>query len=137
MADTSAPAPARGDLVQRLTSMGYAVLEDVRFAEGAAILTARDEPRLTALAEYLTEDPRRRVALVGHSDWTGSLAENERLSRARAASVADVLRGLGVDDTQMTVAGLGFLAPRAGNTDAAGRAANRRVEIVSLPDAPG
>lgn len=124
------PAP---DLGTELEVAGRAVLDGVAFAPGSTVLEPRGRPALAALADWLGADPARRVALVGHTDWTGPTNTNLALSRARAAAVAAVLEDLGADPAQISVAGVGPFAPRAVNTDAEGRGANRRVEAVRLP----
>jgi len=137
---TEVPAPARPDPVgdapdigARLESAGRAVLDGVAFAPGSTALDRPAPPALAALADWLAADPARRVALVGHTDWTGTTAANLALSRARAAAVAAALAALGTDPAQLDVAGVGPYAPRSTNADAEGRARNRRVEAVRLP----
>lgn len=130
------PKPAvTDDLATRLAATGRAVLEGVAFATGGTALAQDDTGTLAALVTYLGADPARRVALVGHTDWTGSPDTNLALSRARAEAVAAALEEMGANPVQITVAGVGPFAPRASNTDPAGLAANRRVEVVLLPSA--
>ena len=114
---------------------GRIVLDGTTFATGSTTIVGDPTPRVRALADWLKADGRRRVAVVGHSDWTGSVDGNLKVSRARAAAVAQQLQGLGVPAGQMRVDGIGPLAPLAPNSDAAGLQANRRVEVVRLPDA--
>ena len=93
-----------------------------------------DFPSLASLASFLAADPDRRVVLVGHTDTVGSLERNIELSRARAASVLERMVTLhGIDRTQLSAEGVGYLAPGASNETEAGREANRRVEAVLLP----
>jgi OOP family OmpA-OmpF porin len=76
-----------------------------------------------------------RVALVGHTDATGSLDANIALSRKRAASVKDrLVRAYGIAVSRLDAEGMGYLAPIASNLTQAGRDANRRVEAVLLPN---
>lgn len=127
--------PAEGGLATRLETVGRAVLEGLDFAPGGTALTQGDAGRLSALVAWLAADPARRVALVGHTDWTGSPDANMALSRARAAAVAAALEDMGATPAQITVAGVGPFAPRSANSDPDGLSANRRVEVVRLPDA--
>ena len=138
VADASDPGPWTAEaVVAAFAASGRLVLEGTDFAPGSAAIVGAPAPRLRALAAYLTADRRRRVVLVGHSDWTGGVDANVALSRRRAASVAALLTGqLGVDRAQIRAEGAGPFAPRAANADAEGREANRRVEAVALPDAP-
>ena len=132
-----APRPAGDvDLMARLDTDGRAVLTDLDFEPGGTTLRTGGSAALQDLAAWLAADPARRVALVGHTDWTGTPAANLTVSRARAAAVGAALEALGVDPAQITVAGAGLFAPRATNATPEGRATNRRVEAVRLPDAP-
>lgn len=120
----------------RLERDGHAVLDGMGFDAGQDDMGAAVPPVLQDLAAYLNADPARRIGLVGHSDWTGPDEMNRRLSRQRAEAVAEILSGaLGVDPAQIRSYGAGFLAPRQSNDTDAGRAANRRVEVVLLPPA--
>lgn len=118
-------------LAQTLLATGSAPLDDLRFETGASELSNDTYPSLIALAEFLNADTSRMVALVGHTDATGSLDANIALSRARAEAVRQYLTSqLGVSATQISAEGIGYLSPRANNTSAEGRDANRRVEVV-------
>jgi OOP family OmpA-OmpF porin len=122
-------------LIARLTTTGHAVLDDLAFDTGASALSDATYDSLATLADWLSENSARRVVLVGHTDTEGGLDANIELSRARAAAVrAYLVTGLGVDPAQIEAAGIGFLSPRSTNTDAAGREANRRVEVVLVGD---
>lgn len=68
--------------------------------------------------------------VVGHTDSTGDAAYNQQLSERRAQSVKNYLVANGVADYQLTVEGRGEMEPRDSNVTEAGRALNRRVEIL-------
>ena len=76
----------------------------------------------------------KRILLVGHTDDTGGTTENANLSERRAAAVARVFQGQGVPAANLYFQGAGETLPVADNRTEAGRAANRRVEIVDLTD---
>jgi OOP family OmpA-OmpF porin len=114
-----------------LNEFGRAVLADLDFASGAAALTGDDYPSLAAVAAWLEANPDGRVALVGHTDASGSLEANIALSERRAEAVAQVLLDrYGIDRDRIAARGVGFLAPRATNQTEEGRQKNRRVEVV-------
>lgn len=118
-------------LPDQLLTQGRVALDDLDFGTGASALAAEDYASLDALAGFLTDHPEHRVVLVGHTDSEGSLEGNIALSEARAAAVRQYLIDrLNVVPTQVSAAGIGFLAPRAPNHTDAGREANRRVEVV-------
>ncbi len=114
-----------------LDAVGSAVLEDLVFASGAATLTEGDYPSLAAVAAWLQANPEGTIALVGHTDASGSLAGNVALSERRAEAVAEALiQTYGADPARITAEGVGYLAPRATNQTEEGRQENRRVEVI-------
>ena len=125
------PAPGDAPIAAQLDTVGRAVLGDLAFVTGAAQLGEGDFASLQALADYLARYPDRQVALVGHTDSTGSLDANIALSKRRAAAVLERLVGqYGVPRRQLAAEGMGYLAPVASNLTAEGREANRRVEVI-------
>lgn len=76
----------------------------------------------------------RRILLIGHTDDTGSSRLNAELSEQRARAVAALFRDAGVAEAQLYYQGAGETMPLADNRDEAGRAKNRRVEIVDVTD---
>lgn len=119
--------------IARLPDLGAVTLDDLSFTTGASDLSGRDYPSLVALAEFLADNPGRRIVLVGHTDSEGSLEGNVRLSEERARAVRrHLVESLGVDPARVSATGIGYLAPRASNDTPAGREANRRVEAVLL-----
>lgn len=125
-----APPPAAGELSARLLAEGHAVLADLVFASGKGALEPGDYPVLREIAAFLAANPEARVALVGHTDASGGLSGNITLSKARAAAVRQALIDLGADGIRIEAEGAGYLAPRASNQTAEGRAQNRRVEVM-------
>lgn len=118
-------------LATDLDARGSAVLDDLVFASGAATLTTGDYPSLAAVAAWLQANPDATIALVGHTDASGSLAANIALSERRAEAVAQALVDLhGADPVRIAAEGVGFLAPRATNQTEEGRQKNRRVEVI-------
>ncbi|SEB42539.1 flagellar motor protein MotB [Terriglobus roseus] len=104
------------------------------FASGSAEVKASVKPILAKLAAAL---PQGALRVEGHTDnqpiHTVQFRSNWELSTARAASIAEVLmqRSL-VSPADFTIAGYGEFHPVSGNDTEAGRAANRRVDIVLL-----
>ncbi len=124
---TAAPA----NLTEALDTIGRAVLEDLAFATGSAQLTDAPSASLRELAEYLLSQPDLTVALVGHTDSSGSLDGNISLSKRRAGSVLERLATeYAVPRRQLEAQGMGYLAPIANNRSEEGREKNRRVEVI-------
>ncbi len=101
------------------------------YAAQSAKLTAKSSAEDRAAVEALKN---KRILLIGHTDDTGSSAGNADLSEKRARAVADVFKAAGIPDAQLFYQGAGETLPVADNRDEAGRARNRRVEIVDLID---
>ena len=130
------PVPRDG-FGETLLDRGHIVLTDLDFGSGASDLSEAPYASLAALAEWLAENTTARVAIVGHTDGVGSLEANIALSRRRAETVrARLVDRLGVEPGQVVADGAGYLAPVASNGTEAGRAANRRVEVVLLGTGP-
>ncbi|MBJ3761666.1 OmpA family protein [Maribius pontilimi] len=128
---TKSTAVAPGPLSDRLDQTGRVVLDDLLFASGSSQLQDGDATTLGDVAAYLADNPSRTFAIVGHTDIEGSLDANIALSRARAQAVRQVLLDrYGVPPAQVAAQGVGYLAPLGNNDTAAGRLANRRVELV-------
>lgn len=106
------------------------VLGQGLFAVGQSTLSARALDELRSMVAVLGLYPEHRLIAEGHTDATGDEEFNERLSRARAEAVRDALVAHGIDAGRIRVAGYGERLPVADNATAAGRAVNRRVEVV-------
>ena len=89
------------------------------------------------LARSLQQYPDSTVQIVGHTDSDGDAAYNQQLSERRANAVADVLLNQGVPFNRVQTFGRGESQPIASNFTPEGKAQNRRVELVLLPNARG
>lgn len=106
------------------------VLGQGLFAVGQSTLSARALDEMRSIVAVLGLYPEHRLIAEGHTDATGDEEFNERLSRARAEAVRDALAARGIDPRRIGIAGYGERLPVADNATAAGRAINRRVEVV-------
>jgi OOP family OmpA-OmpF porin len=105
------------------------ILRGVNFETGKAVLLPESQGILDQVAQSLVDNPGVNVEVGGHTDNTGHAELNVRLSQARANTVREYLIGKGVDGGRITARGYGQEKPVADNATAAGRAANRRVEL--------
>ncbi len=108
------------------------ILEGVNFETGKSVLTPESETILNGVAESLVANDSIRVQVTGHTDNTGGLALNRRLSRSRADAVRTYLVSRGVAEDRLTARGFGPDQPVASNKTVDGRAQNRRVELTRL-----
>lgn len=112
------------------------ILASNAFVSGQARLTPTAAASLKALGLYLAALPERTVQVIGHTDNQGTAAANRSLSERRAQQVRAALVAAGVARSRISAEGRGADAPVADNRTAAGRAKNRRVEIVVTIPAP-
>jgi outer membrane protein OmpA-like peptidoglycan-associated protein len=138
-ASAQATAQARADLLARLnralpttdTPNGLvAQIAGVQFGKGAATLNTSARESLARFSGIVLSYPDMRFLVEGHTDNTGQEATNVALSLKRAITVRDYLIAQGVAASTIDVKGSGSASPVADNTTAAGRASNRRVEII-------
>jgi outer membrane protein OmpA-like peptidoglycan-associated protein len=93
-------------------------------------LKAAAKDNVKTLAASLNEYPGTDIKIVGHTDNKGTESYNMSLSERRAAAVKAYAVAQGVPSARLSTLGKGFSEPIADNATDAGRAANRRVEIV-------
>ena len=118
------------------------ILDRVLFASGEAELKPEGESVLSQVAGVLTQHTNRQVYVIGHTDNVPIRASvfsrypsNWELSTARATSALRYLvEKAGVDPTRMAAVGYGEFHPIADNTTSEGRARNRRIAIVVMPE---
>ncbi len=109
--------------------------QDILFDVDSATVRPGLRADLMTVADSLRDYPDSTVQVVGHTDNTGDAGYNQRLSERRANAVADVLMNGGVRFDRIQTYGRGENQPVANNLTEEGRAQNRRVEIVILPNA--
>ncbi len=107
--------------------------QDLTFATDSANVRPDLQVSLANVAATLNRYPASRIDVVGHTDNTGAAAYNQQLSEQRARAVSNVLTANGVAPARISAYGRGEDQPVASNLDAAGRAKNRRVEIIVTP----
>lgn len=114
-----------------LQAEGKIALYGIYFDTGKAALKPESKAQLDEMARLLKAQPALKVYIVGHTDNQGTLAANLTLSQQRAQAVVDALvKQYQIPAARLAAQGVASLAPVAANAAEAGRAKNRRVELV-------
>ena len=105
-------------------------LTNIQFETGTSKLNSSSQSELDNIAAVLVKNSHMNFEVAGHTDNTGSHKGNVNLSQKRANSVRNHLIDNGVAANRLTAKGYGPDKPVASNDTQAGRADNRRVELV-------
>ncbi|MGB1075925.1 MAG: OmpA family protein [Flavobacteriales bacterium] len=108
------------------------ILQNLRFESGSAMLKPGFQPDLDPVIDACHANPKLRLAIIGHTDDTGTAAENDVLSLRRAHAVKNYLMKQGIDGSRLETKGMGSRSPIASNESLSGRALNRRTELLVL-----
>lgn len=112
-------------------------VKGITFQTGSARILADSYTDLDEAVKVLTDYPRLRLRIDGHTDNRGEADMNMQLSRDRATSVKNYLVAKGIDSERLETAGYGDTKPIADNQTPEGRSANRRIEFsVVRTEAP-
>ena len=113
------------------------LLVTVTFASGRTALPSDGKQMLDGIVEQLMEASDAKIKVVGHADGMpvlrGSYRSNWDLSQARANSASKYLQSKGIDAGRIEAVGKAHTDPVAPQNTAAGRAMNRRVEVILVP----
>lgn len=104
--------------------------EGILFDFNSSTLKSAAKTNVSKLVETLNKEPGTNVLVIGHTDNIGTLAANQKVSESRAASVRAYAVEQGLSGSRIKTEGKNFSEPIASNDSDAGRAENRRVEIV-------
>ena len=108
------------------------VLSDVKFESGQTYLNVKSRTILDKVAIAIQRHPDRLYRIAAYTDNTGYADNNQRLSKDRADSIRHYLMLRGISPNQLQATGFGEADPEHDNRTAAGRRANRRVELQQL-----
>ncbi|MBV5319640.1 MAG: OmpA family protein [Chlorobium phaeobacteroides] len=118
-------------MTQAITSTGRVSLYGIYFDTNKSDIKPASSPALVEIAKLMKSQPALKLHVVGHTDNVGGYEFNMGLSKRRAdAVVASLVRNHGIAPARLAANGVAYLAPVAPNTTEAGRAKNRRVELV-------
>ena len=105
---------------------------NLKFASGKTLLTKKIAAGLDSIFLVMNAYPNMSLAIGGHTDNTGTLKINQKLSEQRAVVVKDYLTKKGIIVKRLTTAGYADTRPIADNKTIKGRAMNRRTDLVVL-----
>jgi outer membrane protein OmpA-like peptidoglycan-associated protein len=117
-------------MAQGLKSEGKIAIYGVLFDTAKADIKPESKLALDEMVKLLAADKTLKVYVVGHTDNVGGLAANLDLSHRRADAVVKALTAQKIDAARLMPKGVASLAPVTSNANEAGRAKNRRVELV-------
>ncbi len=104
-------------------------LENITFRFDSSELTDQAKQMLVPISAQLKAASDYNIEIIGHTDSIASDAYNQKLSEARANSVLQELKRLGLDEARMKSSGRGESQPVADNSTNEGRRKNRRTEF--------
>jgi outer membrane protein OmpA-like peptidoglycan-associated protein len=121
------------EMSAELTKNGRVSLYGILFDTAKADIKPESNGALVEISKLMKDNPALKLLVVGHTDTQGLFEPNRDLSTRRAKAVVMALTTqYGVDAKRLQSFGASFAAPVASNGSEAGRAKNRRVELVEF-----
>jgi OOP family OmpA-OmpF porin len=106
----------------------------LRFSPGSAKLDESHDPLLSKIAQAIGIYPDSSLKIEGHTDSQGSADMNQRLSQKRADAVLNyIVTNLHIVPQRISAIGYGPGRPIANNDTEAGKAKNRRIDLLITP----
>jgi len=119
------------EMGKSLDASGKVAVYGILFDTNKSDIKPESRASLDQIGTLLKQQTRLKLHVVGHTDNVGTLPANIDLSKRRAEAVVGALAGsYGIARDRLTANGVASLAPVASNGDEAGKAKNRRVELV-------
>jgi outer membrane protein OmpA-like peptidoglycan-associated protein len=130
--DTGKVAVTNADALGKgLAAEGKVALYGIYFDTAKADIKPESKAQLDEMGKLLDANKNLRVFVVGHTDNQGALDANLALSQKRAEAIqAALVKDYKIDARRLAARGVANFAPVASNAQEAGRARNRRVELV-------
>src|SRR5690606_38936938 len=130
----------KGLTVEQKNGKVYVSMENkLLFSSGSWAVGAEGRRAVVEVGKVLADNPEISVLIEGHTDdvpyaGSGVIANNWDLSTKRATSIVNILvENKAINPQNLTAAGRSEFAPVAPNTNADGKAKNRRIEIILTP----
>ncbi len=118
--------------LHKIKTGGVVILNNIFFETGKYELKNQSNSELDVIKKMMDKNPTLTVEIGGHTDNTGGNEINQQLSHNRAKSVYDALIKRGIPADKLSYKGYASSKPVADNGTSAGRAKNRRTEIVVM-----
>jgi len=118
-------------MMSDINAQGRVALYGIYFDFDKSEVKSESDPTLKEISKLLSQNPKLKLFVVGHTDNVGDFSYNMKLSQSRAEAVVNALVSkYNVDKSRLTSAGVGPLCPVTSNDTEEGRAKNRRVELI-------
>ena len=117
-------------LYNRLMTDGKIITYAITFDIGKANIKPESMTEINRIAQLMKDNADLKFEVQGHTDNTGTVAGNQKLSEQRAQAIVEKLVSMGIAANRLSAKGMGQSAPLADNSTDEGRAKNRRVEFV-------
>ena len=118
--------------LQKIREGQTIVLNNVFYESNLYTLKNTSQAELNILVELMTKNATLKIEIGGHTDNTGTEANNKTLSENRAKSVFDYLKAKGIMEERISYKGYASSKPVSENTSEAGKAKNRRTEVLVI-----
>ncbi|HLL53999.1 MAG TPA: OmpA family protein [Myxococcaceae bacterium] len=116
-----------------LEQTGHIAVYGIQFDTGKATLKPESKPAFEEIKKLLDASPALKIYVVGHTDDVGDASANVALSNSRAAAVVtELTTKYKIAPARLKAQGVGPYVPVASNRNDAGKAKNRRVELVEM-----
>ncbi|MDD8013444.1 MAG: OmpA family protein [Acidobacteriota bacterium] len=114
-----------------INATGHVAVYGIYFDSGKSLIKPESAAAIAEIAKLLKGQPALKLFVVGHTDNEGGVESNITLSQDRAEAVLKALTGEhGIAPARLRSYGCGQFSPVASNDNDAGKAKNRRVELV-------
>ncbi len=117
-------------LYNRLMTDGKIITYAITFDIGKANIKPESMTEINRIAQLMKDNGDLKFEVQGHTDNTGTVAGNQKLSDQRAQAIVNKLVEMGIAANRLSAKGMGQSAPLADNSTDEGRAKNRRVEFI-------
>ncbi|MBF9142361.1 OmpA family protein [Hymenobacter properus] len=119
------------EMKKALDATGHVALY-LNFDTDQATLKPDAQATIAQIISLLSQNPDLKLSVEGHTDNAGTAPHNQQLSEARARTVVATLTAQGIAADRLKAAGFGQTKPLSDNATDAGKARNRRVELVKM-----